>query len=57
VCDDESELASALAKVEQLDRAVVRAAVEHRFSVDRMVDDHLALYDDVLAGRVSPAGS
>jgi len=33
------------------------AAVEHRFSADRMVADHLALYNDVIAGRLSPAGS
>jgi glycosyltransferase involved in cell wall biosynthesis len=57
VCDDDVDLAQALGKVDQLDRGVVRAAVEERFSVERMIDAHIELYDDVLAGRVSPAVS
>jgi glycosyltransferase involved in cell wall biosynthesis len=57
VCDDEADLVHALGKVDQLDRAVVRTSVEERFSVERMIDAHIELYDDVVAGRVTPAAS
>jgi hypothetical protein len=32
----------------ELDRATVRAQAEERFSTERMVDDHLALYARVI---------
>jgi hypothetical protein len=35
--------------VQQLDRAAVRASVEQRFDVNRMVDDYLALYRRILS--------
>ena len=39
-----------------LDRAAVRASVEHRFDANRMVDDYLALYQRVVAQhRAQPA--
>jgi glycosyltransferase involved in cell wall biosynthesis len=38
------EAVSAVSRVEGLDRAGVRASVERRFDVNRMVDDYLALY-------------
>ena len=34
-----------------LDRAAVRASVEHRFSAARMVDDYLRVYDQILGRR------
>jgi glycosyltransferase involved in cell wall biosynthesis len=40
--------AAAVDDVKGLDRAAVRASVEQRFSVERMVDDYLALYRRVI---------
>jgi glycosyltransferase involved in cell wall biosynthesis len=42
------EAVAAVRRVEGLDRAVVRASVERRFDVNRMVDDYLALYGRIL---------
>jgi hypothetical protein len=36
-----------------LDRAAVRACVEQRFDVQRMVDDYLALYRRILNRAVA----
>ncbi|HLG66813.1 MAG TPA: glycosyltransferase family 4 protein [Acidimicrobiales bacterium] len=49
LCDDEEDMVAALAKVPGLDRHTCREAVEGYFSVDRMVADHLALFESVLA--------
>ena len=38
------EAVAAVGRVKGLDRAAVRASVERRFDVNRMVDDYLALY-------------
>ena len=45
---DGDEAVAAVAAVEGLDRAAVRASVEQRFDVNRMVDDYLALYRRIL---------
>jgi glycosyltransferase involved in cell wall biosynthesis len=45
------EAAAALHAAKTLDRAAVRASVEGRFGVDRMVEDYLALYRRVLELR------
>jgi glycosyltransferase involved in cell wall biosynthesis len=54
------DAAAAVNAAETLDRAAVRASVEGRFDVDRMVDDYLALYRRVLelhrASRVGKRG-
>jgi glycosyltransferase involved in cell wall biosynthesis len=42
------EAAAAVDAAADLDRAAVRASVERRFAVDRMVDDYLALYRRVV---------
>jgi len=42
--------AAAVDRLEQIERAHCRAVAERRFGADRMVDDYLALYDQ-LAGR------
>jgi hypothetical protein len=34
-----------------IDRVACRAAATARFSAERMVDDYLRVYEDVLAGR------
>lgn len=45
------ELVGLLPRAADLDRATCRADVEARFSVARMVQGHVALYADVLAGE------
>jgi glycosyltransferase involved in cell wall biosynthesis len=47
---DEDRAVAAVATVAGFDRAGVRASVEGRFGVDRMVDDYLDLYRSILAG-------
>ena len=49
--DGEAEMADAIASVGEIDRGACRAAVEGYFSVDRMVREHLELFDDVIAAR------
>lgn len=44
------DLASLLARAAELDRAACRFATEERFSVGRMVRDHLALYRTLVGG-------
>jgi glycosyltransferase involved in cell wall biosynthesis len=51
---DVASLAAAVGRVGDLDRARCRAVVETRFSTDRMVADHVALYADLVAA-VTPA--
>jgi glycosyltransferase involved in cell wall biosynthesis len=46
--DTQDEAVAAVDASEALDRAAVRASVEGRFGVDRMVDDYLALYRRVV---------
>jgi len=53
VCADEAAMAECLARVGEIDRAACRAAVEGPFSARRMVEDHVRLYDDVLAGALT----
>jgi glycosyltransferase involved in cell wall biosynthesis len=45
------ELAEALVLASALDRGACRQAVEARFSLGRMVADHITLYRDVLGGQ------
>jgi glycosyltransferase involved in cell wall biosynthesis len=47
----DAELVDCVADVAGLDRRACRAAVEARFSGDRMVADHLALYQRAVADR------
>ena len=49
LCADEDDLAAKLAHVEDLDRAACRSAAVSRFSMNRMIDDHVALYHRVRA--------
>jgi len=49
VCRDEADLAESIARVDTLDRRACRAAVEGYFSSDRMVAEHLSLFEDVLS--------
>ena len=51
LCVDESEMADALLRVDTLDRRACRSAVEGYFSVERMVDQHIELFESILARR------
>ena len=46
--DTPDEAVAAIARLDQIDRRACRAAVERRFTVDRMADDYLALYRRLL---------
>ena len=57
LCDVHDEMAEAIHRVDELDRRACRAAVEQRFSTERMVADHLDLFDSLVAGSpVARAG-
>ena len=51
LCEDEAEMVDAVRNIGTIDRRTCRAAVEGYFSTQRMVDEHLALFEDILAGR------
>ncbi len=48
LCDVHDEMAEAIHRVDELDRKACRRAVEERFSTDRMVADHLDLFESLL---------
>ena len=48
-------LVRAAAAVDRLDRRACRAAAETRFSVEAMADRYEALYDRLVAGRLTRA--
>jgi glycosyltransferase involved in cell wall biosynthesis len=56
LCRDVDQMVERLGQVSALDRQRCRARVESHFSVDRVIDDHLALYQRLLAtqGRTDP---
>ncbi|CAN3128613.1 glycosyltransferase family 4 protein [Mycobacterium sp. smrl_JER01] len=49
LCSGNDELVAAIHRVEHLNRDACRAAILQRFSTDRMVADHLALYREMVA--------
>ncbi len=48
VVDSYEAFVAAIAKIPQIDRRICRDYVESRFSVERMVDDYLALYHSLM---------
>jgi len=44
---------AAIARIDRIDRAACRAAVARRFTLERMVDDYIALYTRLIAQRRS----
>jgi glycosyltransferase involved in cell wall biosynthesis len=52
--DDLDEALRAIERVGEIDRAACRRAAEERFSVDKMVDRYLRLYEAILAGEIQP---
>ena len=52
VVDNETEAVAAVEMTAGLDRAAVRARFEVRFSVERMADDYLAIYEAMVSGNI-----
>jgi glycosyltransferase involved in cell wall biosynthesis len=48
LCRDEDDLSAAVGRIPLLDRGACRTAAEQRFSLPRMVRDHVELYERVL---------
>jgi glycosyltransferase involved in cell wall biosynthesis len=48
--DGAEQAAAAVEKLSSLDRATCRAIAERRFSMQRMVADYVAVYEQVLRG-------
>lgn len=53
LCRDEAGLSDAIDRIPVLDRGACRAAAEQRFSLPRMVRDHVELYERVLTNPAS----
>ena len=51
LCHDETDMAQAIGRVDTLSRADCRAAVAGYFSTQRMVAEHIALFEEIVAGR------
>lgn len=51
LAEDPRDLAEALSRVKDLDRFSCRKAAEERFSAERMVADHLAVYEQVMLAQ------
>jgi len=54
LCDGVADLVAAIRRVDELDRVRCREAVEKHFSADRMVRDHLDLFERLLAEPEAP---
>ncbi len=50
LCRDEAEMVEAIGRLDEIDRAGCRATVENYFSTDRMVREHLELFEKIIAG-------
>jgi len=48
LCVDEAAMADAVSRIDEIDRSECRAVVEGYFSVERMVAEHVDLYEHVL---------
>lgn len=48
LCNDEIDMADAVAKLDEIDRDACRQAVEGYFSVGRMVEEHIELYEELI---------
>jgi glycosyltransferase involved in cell wall biosynthesis len=56
VCDSVEEMALAIGRLAELERARCRQAVDSRFSDTVIVDEYLGIYRRLLAGRSAAAG-
>jgi glycosyltransferase involved in cell wall biosynthesis len=58
LCRDEAEMAAAIDAIDEIEPAACREAVEGHFAAERMVSNHLDLYEEVMRGasnRQSPS--
>ena len=53
--DTLDEAIAAIGRVGEIDRAACRAAVARRFTVERMTQDYIRLYQRILTGEIAPA--
>ncbi len=49
LCADDAAMVSAIGRLDDLDRGACRQAVEEYFCAERMVDEHLRLFDDLVS--------
>ena len=49
LCNDEAEMIDAIGRLDQIDRADCRASVEGYFSTERMVREHIELFEQILS--------
>jgi len=49
LCQDETDMAAHVAKLADLDRGACRSAVEGYFSTERMIVEHVELYEELLS--------
>ncbi len=54
LCHDLDEAVEALGRIGEIDRRACRRWVEERFSVDRMVDDYVRVYERILGVSLAP---
>lgn len=54
ICADEVELVDAAGRIGEIDRRACRAAVEKRFSLQRVVDEHLEVFRRTIEGEIGP---
>ena len=54
ICADEVELVDAAGRIGEIDRQACRAAVEKRFSLQRVVDEHVAVFRRTIEGEIGP---
>jgi glycosyltransferase involved in cell wall biosynthesis len=54
LCEDRNDMVKAVDRVDELDREACRTAVEQRFSYDRMVAEHLVLFEELLSPAPAP---
>lgn len=55
IVDTIDEAVAAVQRIQDLDRAEVRAAFERRFTAERMAQDYVGIYRQLLAARGQPA--
>ena len=54
LCEDEMAMVEAIGRLDQIDRQTCRMAVEGYFSINRMVAEHIELFESMVAGRQVP---
>ena len=50
LCEDEDDMVKAIGRLDEIDRRECRASVERSFTTERMVAEHVELFERILAG-------